>query len=72
MNIYRNAHNFIKLSGSFFYIESTVVQYFKDNLYITYCYNSNNVWFSGSQLANPTSVTINTSVQDLLNGTICK
>ena len=69
MNIYRNVHNFVNSPRGYFYIESTVVQYFKDNLYITYCYNFNNVWFSLSQLGAPTPVTINTSVQDLLNGT---
>ena len=71
MNIYGNVYN-INLSSSHFYIESTAVQYFADNLYITYYYNSNNIWFSSSQLFAPTSVAINTSLQDLLNGTICK
>ena len=69
MNIYRNVHNFVNLPGGYFYIESPAVQYFKDNLYITYCYKSNNVWFSDSNLGDTTAVTINTSVQDLLNGT---
>ena len=69
MNIYRNVHNYVKTFRAYFYIESTAVQYFEDNLYITYCYNSNNVWFASSQLVAHTSVATNTSVQDLLDGT---
>ena len=73
MNILRNVCDTTKLSDGFIrYIECKSPEYFSVGNYLTYDFYTNRVWFSTYNLINFTGVSNNTSIQDLINGTICK
>ena len=73
MNIYRNVYaTAIAPKKSYKYIECKLPTYFDIGRYLTYDSSTNRVWFSTYNLINFAGVSNNTSIQDLINGTICK